>query len=209
MLPPAGVLEFVLGRARHRAERISEETMTSQLNVGQRDELDQLLRRRPTGRLTTLIWLKHLCKSPAARNILSLIDRLHAVRRLCIDRALRTVVPSPAFNRLAEEGIQMTAQHLDQLAPDRRHSVLAATAVRLEQELTDATLSVADKLMGSLARKAERRTEQKVMLSVRDLQAMSGPSRSSEMRSSPREMSNAIRSWRLSMRWGGSASSGT
>ena len=171
MLPPAGVLEIAVRRARLNAERISEEAMTSQLRAQQRDALDQLLRRRPSDRLTTLTWLKQPSQSPAARNILSLIDRLHAVRRLRIDPVLRTAVPPPAFERLAEEGMRMTAQHLGQLVPGRRHAVLAATVVRLEQELTDATLSMADKLMGSLARKAERRTEQKVMLSVRDLQA--------------------------------------
>ena len=40
MLPPAGVLEVVLGRARRRAGRISEEAMTSQLRAQQRDALD-------------------------------------------------------------------------------------------------------------------------------------------------------------------------
>ena len=59
MLPPAGVLEIVLGRARRHAERISKEAMTSQLSAEQRDALDRLLRRRPTDRLTTLSWLKH------------------------------------------------------------------------------------------------------------------------------------------------------
>ncbi|MGI4748442.1 MAG: DUF4158 domain-containing protein [Janthinobacterium lividum] len=171
MLPPARVLEVALRRARVRAEWITEEAMTSYLSMEQRDALDQLLRRRKTDRLTTLSWLKHASQSPAARNILFLIDRLHAVRRIGIDRALRTAVPGPAFDRLADEGLRMTPQHLGQLAAGRRHAVLAATAVRLEQELTDATLSMADKLMGSLARKAERRTERKVMLSIRDLQA--------------------------------------
>ncbi|NPD65161.1 hypothetical protein HN018_00695 [Lichenicola cladoniae] len=67
--------------------------------------------------------------------------------------------------------MRMTLQHLGQLVAGRRHAVLAATAVRLEQELTDATLSMADKLMGFPARQAERRAKQKVMLSIPDLQA--------------------------------------
>jgi TnpA family transposase len=63
----------------------------------------------------------------------------------------------------------MTAQHLGQLSPDRRYAVLAVTAMRLESRLIDATLNMFDKLMGSLARKAERRTEEKTLRSARDL----------------------------------------
>ena len=52
----------------------------------------------------------------------------------------------------------MTAQHIRDLTTGWRHAVLFATVVALETELTDATLFVFDKLMGSLARRAENKT---------------------------------------------------
>ena len=66
-----------------------------------------------------------------------------------------------------------------------------------------------DKLMGSLARKAERQSQQKVMLSVRDLRVHVKVCAVIGNAIIAARMSNAIRSWRSSMRWGGSASSCT
>ena len=74
------------------------------------------------------------------------------------------------FERLADEGMRMTAGHIGDLAPDRRHAVLLATIIAIETDLTDATLFMFDKLMGSLARRAENRTSARAALSVRDLQ---------------------------------------
>lgn len=64
----------------------------------------------------------------------------------------------------------MTPQHLQDLATARRRAVLTATAIRLEMDLTDVILSMFDKLIGSLARKAERRTAENTLSSVRDTQ---------------------------------------
>jgi hypothetical protein len=64
----------------------------------------------------------------------------------------------------------MTAGHIGDLAPDRRHAVLLATIIAIETDLTDATLFMFDKLMGSLARRAENRTSARAALSVRDMQ---------------------------------------
>ena len=47
----------------------------------------------------------------------------------------------------------------DTVAP-RRHALLTA-ALSLETGLTDSTLLMFDKLMGSLSRKAERRSQEK------------------------------------------------
>jgi hypothetical protein len=48
--------------------------------------------------------------------------------------------------------------------------LLTAAALSLESGLTDATLLMFDKLMGSLSRKAERRSQEKAAKSARDLQ---------------------------------------
>ena len=48
--------------------------------------------------------------------------------------------------------------------------MLTAAALSLETGLTDATLLMFDKLMGSLSRKAERRSQEKAAKSARDLQ---------------------------------------
>jgi hypothetical protein len=75
------------------------------------------------------------------------------------------------FERLADEGLRMTAQHLGDLTGPRRHAVLCATVIKLESVLTDAALSMFDKLMGSVARKAARRFDERTLQSAREVRA--------------------------------------
>jgi hypothetical protein len=56
------------------------------------------------------------------------------------------------------------------LSPTWRPINLVAAALSLETGLTDATLLMFDKLMGSLSRKAERKSEEKAARAARDLQ---------------------------------------
>ena len=157
LLPSPRVLELVVHQARHRGERVIHEALIGTLSVEKRAALDALLAIRPETTVTQLAWLQNASRSPAARNILRLIDRLQAIRELALDRRLAERVPALVFERLAAEGRRMTAQHIRDLTTARRHAVLFATVVALETELTDATLFMFDKLMGSLARRAENK----------------------------------------------------
>jgi hypothetical protein len=65
----------------------------------------------------------------------------------------------------------MTAQHLAEAAAPRRLALLVTVTLHLETALTDAVLSMFDKLMGSLSRRAERRSEERAARSARDLRA--------------------------------------
>jgi hypothetical protein len=56
------------------------------------------------------------------------------------------------------------------LSPTWRPINLVAATLSLETGLTDATLLMFDKLMGSLSRKAERKSEEKAASAARDLQ---------------------------------------
>ena len=139
LLPPVRVLELMVQQARARAERISHRAIIASIKEQQRHALDRLLERKLGTTFTTLAWLRAAPQSPAARNLLALIERVQLVRTLGLDRALEATVPSTAFERLADEGLRMTAQHLGQLTPARRYAVLTAAVVRLEGQLIDAT----------------------------------------------------------------------
>ena len=64
-----------------------------------------MLRTRPEDTLTWLAWLRGAPRSPAARNILGLIERVRTLRRLGLGHGLRAAVPGTVFERLAEEGM--------------------------------------------------------------------------------------------------------
>jgi hypothetical protein len=79
--------------------------------------LDDLLARRPGQAATWLSWLRNAPQSPAARNILRLIERLAYIRALGLDRARADMIPALTFDRLADEGSRITPQHLGELNP--------------------------------------------------------------------------------------------
>jgi len=64
-------------------------------------------------------------------------------------------IPAMLFDDLSSEGMRMSAQHLRDLNPDRRHAVLAATALHLSRNLTDCAMDLFKKLIGSLTRRAD------------------------------------------------------
>lgn len=149
---------------------VTYEVLTNGLLPDTLQGLDDLLARRPGQVATWLSWMRNAPQSPAARNILRLIERLAYIRALGLDRARADMIPALTFDRLADEGSRITPQHLGELNALRRHATLAATGIRLEESLTDATLTMFDKLLGSMARRAENRTRDKALKTVRELQ---------------------------------------
>ena len=154
LLPSPRVLELVVVQARLRGERILHEALTGPLTDDQRSALDALLSLRAQTPMTHLAWLQTGSRSPAARNITGMIERLDVVRGLGLDHRLAERVPSQVFERLAAEGRRMSAQHIGDLARDRRHAVLLATLIALETELTDASLFARQSPCFALVRQA-------------------------------------------------------
>jgi len=157
LLPIPRVLEMLVRQARARAESVSYMALTNGLTEAQLGALGTLLEQKPDAAVSSKAWLLQAPQSPAPRNILALIERIKFVRNLGIERARQRNVPSIAFDRIAAECLRLTAQHMRDLAVPRRHATLVAAAISFETNLTDATLLMFDKLMGSLFRKAERR----------------------------------------------------
>jgi TnpA family transposase len=170
LLPSSAVLELVLHHARGHAEQLLQRVLGEALGTDGCAAVEKLLQPLPEMSTVLLSWLHQAPQSPAGRNLVAILKRLEALQTLGVDRNLRDKVPEVAFERLAAEGMRMTVQHLRDLTTSRRLAVLAATAVRLEVTLTDASLLMFDKLMGSFGRRAEARTAEKTVLTVREAQ---------------------------------------
>ena len=170
LLPTPLVLEAVIRGARERAERVAQEVLTSGLDEATLARLDALLDPRPAGKLTWR-WLRNAPPSPAPKNVPKLIERVRHLRAVGIDRARAGALPTPVFERMADEAARIATQHLAGLNPLRRRAILAAGAIALEEALTDATLAMFEKLMASLGRAAERKTDEQAARSMREVQA--------------------------------------
>src|SRR3546814_15176175 len=131
LLPSSSVLEAVLRRARQQAEQLTYEVLTNGLRPDTLQGLDDLLARRTGQAATWLSWLRNAPQSPAARNILRLIERLTHIRALDLDRARADMIPALPFDRMADEGSRITPQHLGELNALRSHATQVVRASRM------------------------------------------------------------------------------
>lgn len=171
LLPPVTIVEAIVRRARQQASDLVHDVLAGDIDEIGRAKLDALLSRRNDKSATWLSWLRNPPLSPAPRNILRLIERLDHVRTLGLSVARAATIPQAAFDRIADEAARITPQHLAELPERRRHAILATAGIRLEESLTDATLTMMDKLLGSMMRRAENRIKDKAIGTIRSLQA--------------------------------------
>ena len=102
--------------------------------------------------------------------MLALVERIGFLRDLRIERDRQRNIPSVAFDRIAAESLRVTTQHVRDLTAPRRYATLVVAAIAIETNLTDATLLMFDKLIGSAARKAERQTADNGLKTLRQAQ---------------------------------------
>ncbi|MBV8506475.1 MAG: DUF4158 domain-containing protein [Alphaproteobacteria bacterium] len=171
LLPPPRVLEAVIRAARQRAENLAYEVLTGGLDAPILARLEELLAPRPVGKLTWIGWLRNAPQSPAPKNVAKLVERVRHVRAVGLDRSRAAALPAPVFERVANEAARLATQHLAALNPRRRHAVLAAGAIAVEEALTDASLEMFEKLMASLGRTAERKADERAARLMREVQA--------------------------------------
>ena len=171
LIPTRRMLELLVHQALSRAERVVYRALTNGLTDAQANALDTLLNQKPEAATSWMGWLRQPPQAPAARNILALIERLRFVRELGIDADRQRSVSVAAFERLATDCLRTTVQHVRELAVPRRRAMLVAAVIRLESALTDSTLFMFDKLLGSMSRKAERQTAEKSFQTLREVQA--------------------------------------
>ena len=169
LLPAAAVLERIGLAARARARRKTFETLAAGLSDSERDTLTGLLAADPELRRSRFAWLRDYSESPAPSNIVALLDRLEYARGLKIDPGRAGRIHAARLARLIDEGAIMTVQHIADLEPARRTAILAVQAASLETRLSDATLAMFEKYMGTLFSRARNRDERRFQATRRDV----------------------------------------
>ncbi|PJA60516.1 MAG: hypothetical protein CO163_03330 [Rhodobacterales bacterium CG_4_9_14_3_um_filter_71_31] len=171
LLPQPRVLELVVHRARSAAARVTWRALAGDLTPAQIEALDTLFDAAPGQEdLSRLAWLRQFPAAPGARSLHALIERLDVVRALGVERRRQTTIPAVAFDKVASDAMALTVQNLRVLAPPPRRALLVAAALRLETDLTDAALFMFDRLMGRVARKAERASADGAAAAMRGVQ---------------------------------------
>ena len=169
VLPPATVLERIGLAARARARKKTFEALATGLSDAERDTLARLLAVDPELRRSRFAWLRDYSESPAPSNIVALLDRLEYARGLGIDPARTGRIHAARLARLIDEGTIMTVPHIIDLEPTRQTAILLVQAASLETRLTDATLAMFEKYIGTLFSRARNRDERRFQATRRDV----------------------------------------
>ena len=169
VLPPATVLERIGLAARARARKKTFEALATGLSDAERDTLARLLAVDPELRRSRFAWLRDYPESPAPSNIVALLDRLEYARGLGIDPARTGRIHAARLARLIDEGTIMTVPHIIDLEPTRQTAILLVQAASLETRLTDATLAMFEKYIGTLFSRARNRDERRFQATRRDV----------------------------------------
>lgn len=169
VLPSATVLERIGLAARARARKKTFETLAAGMTDAERSMLAGLLTVDPELRRSRFAWLRDYSESPAPLNIVALLERLEYARGLGIDPARGARIHAARLARLIDEGAIMTVQHIADLEPGRRTAILVVQATSVETRLTDATLAMFEKYMGTLFSRARNRDEKRFQTTRRDV----------------------------------------
>lgn len=161
LLPTTDALDRICSEAVTRGTRLLHTKLVGPLSENCRNRLDRLLLPRDSTRTVTLTWLQHPPGEAKAKNILSHLDRLNRIRAVELPPSLGLLVHQGRLTELAREGALMSAQHLRDVEPMRRHALLAALVLDLEATITDQIFEMHDRVIGRLFTDAKRKHEQR------------------------------------------------
>jgi Domain of unknown function (DUF4158) len=157
IVPPARVIDRCCAEAVARGTRLFYRRLTEGLDADQRRRVDHLLLPREETRTLLLTWLRQPPGEAKARNILTHLDRLQAMRSLGLPADLERAVHQSRLTQLAREGAQMSAQHLRDLEDLRRYATLVAVLLDTQATVIDQILDMHDRVIGKLFADAKRK----------------------------------------------------
>jgi len=161
LIPVPATVERIALDCLNQARKTVFRGLTADLTREQRAGLDQLLTIKPGTRMSYIAWLRLPPNAPVAGNFIKLIERFEFLQSLGIERERALRIHRNRMLLLSREGEIMTRQHILDLEDDRRYAMLVAIVLELMVRLTDDTIDMFDRMLGSmfaksLQRKAER-----------------------------------------------------
>ena len=157
IMPALDVIERACSAALTRGTRQVHEALTETLKEHHRRALDGLLVTREGTKNSSLTWLRQPPGPPRPKHILVHLGRLKTIQDLQLAHGLERAIHQNRLLKLSREGGQMTAQHLRDLEPARRHATLVAVLLDTQATLLDEIIDLHDRFMGSMFSKAKRK----------------------------------------------------
>jgi len=169
LLPPSGVIERICAETITRGARIIYASLTESLSIDQQNGLDELLVVREGTSISRLSWLRGAPVAANAKYLLEHIERLQMIDALKIPLSLQQKIHQNRLLKLAREGGQMTAQHLNDLEQARRRATLIAVVWEARATIIDEIVDLHDRIIGAIFGKAKRSYAEQFQNSGKDI----------------------------------------
>jgi Domain of unknown function (DUF4158) len=156
LFPSVNVIERACAEAVTRGTRRIYRILTESLTSEHRAQLDSLLEQFNGSKMTTVMWLRQSPGVPNAKHLLEHIQRLEAIQLLSLPEGAERQIHQNRLLKLAREGGQMTAQHLRDFEPTRRHATLMAVLLEARATIIDEIVDLHDRMIGVLFNRAKR-----------------------------------------------------
>ena len=105
---------------------------------------------------TSLAWLREWPEAPTQKNLVGIVERLQAIRKLGVGQDREQRIHRARYAAIARETAILSAQHLSRFDASRRLAALVVFAREMEAILTDAAIVMFDKMLGSVFRRADQ-----------------------------------------------------
>jgi TnpA family transposase len=171
LLPAAVTLEKIglaaRALARKRAyknlvEGLSEETIAGlEALIAVGDEQDR----------TPLAWLREWPEAPRQKNLVGLVERLQFVRKLGVEPDREQRIHRARYAAIAREIAILVPRDVSRFDTHRRLATLVVFAREMEAVLTDAAITMFDKMLGGVFRRAEHTHKENVVDRAKTLDA--------------------------------------
>ena len=156
LLPASATLErmALVSRAlvRKRAHKSLVEDLTPAAIAG----LEALIAVGDGQERTPLTWLREWPEAPTQKNLAGIVERLQAVRDLGIGQDREHRIHRARYAAIVRETSVLSAQHLSRFDVTRRLATLVVFAREMEAILTDAAITMFEKMLGGVFRSADR-----------------------------------------------------
>ncbi len=144
-----------IGRAgRSIARRRANAALLDGLATEQLAAFDNLLVLDSVIGQTRFGWLRETAEAPGSANLLALIERLNFVRSLKIDASRRGRIHPDRWRQLVREGDVTPSWLAADFNAGRRRATIIAQLIALSETLTDAAVTMFNKLIGRLFARA-------------------------------------------------------
>ena len=167
LAPGPSVVERLVAAAMVLAERQVARQLTRNLSPVQADALEALLQIKEGAPMSVLAWARQPPGAPGHRALVRVVEQRSTLRAIGLDPNWAEGVHPERVRKLAREGARFTAQHLRALSPLRRRATLVATVLDTITRLTDDGVSLFDRAVGRMFRRAEVREQDALLRNAR------------------------------------------